>query len=155
MYSKLFSILLLLQILNCFFSIIAKPVFVNKSSFYQENFLIFEIRIISNPEPTAIQWFQNNQIIDGQIKVNESLRETVVETSLDDIKVKTTGYIVYLRTQYVPEYNTTVYKCQIKNREGNINVSFYQTYNPELDGHMYSSSTMGNSSAKYGTSMYK
>ncbi|CAG2194649.1 unnamed protein product [Mytilus edulis] len=131
--------------------VLSKPIFVDKSYLFQDKFLIFQIRIYSNPEPNAIQWFHNNQAIDDQRMLNTSLSETMVEISLHDKKVNTTGHLVFLKTRLMSENSPTVYKCQIRNKEGAINVSFDETLINEYDGNMYTVSTMGNSGAGYET----
>lgn len=128
---------------------------MDKSYLFQDKFLIFQIRIYSNPEPNAIQWFHNNQAIDDQRMLNTSLSETMVEISLHDKKVNTTGHLVFLKTRLMSENSPTVYKCQIRNKEGAINVSFDETLINEYDGNMYTVSTMGNSGAGYETSKSK
>lgn len=149
------QILQLYALFFCLTHVTAKPVFLDKSSLFQDKFLIFQIRIYSNPEPNAFQWFHNNQVIDDQRIVNTSLRETMVEITLHDTKVNATGYMVFLKTRFMPENSTTVYKCQIRNTEGAINVLFDETRTHAFDGNIYTLSTMGNSSARYETSKSK
>lgn len=117
--------------------------------------MIFQIFIYSNPEPNAIQWFHNNQVIDDQRMLNTSLSETMVEISLHDKKVNTTGYLVFLKTRFMSEHSPTVFKCQIRNKGGAINVSFDETLTNEFNGNMFTLSTMGNSSTGYETSKSK
>lgn len=126
-----------------FISLVAKPVLVDKSVDIKNGlgYVIFEVWFYSNPKPFQLKWFENDQVLNGQIGLKSGFRETAVVMPVYGTQVNITGYSVFLQTKHTFLSNSTVFKCHIENTLGFINVVFDELNTADSDEDMYSRST--------------
>lgn len=129
-------------ILVCIY-LAAKPVLVDKSADIKDElgFAIFKIWFYSNPNPFQLKWFDNDQVLNGQIDAKHGFRETTLVIPVYGTQVNITGYSVFLQINHTLLSNSLVFQCHIENTLGFINVVFDELNTSEFDEDMYSSST--------------